>query len=105
MADNLFALPPQRDDAEEIFEPLLDKPGLKIERILSFGQPSPQQGWFNQPEDEWVTVLEGHATLEIKGKPPIRLTAGAHIFIPAHTPHRVLHTRAEPPTIWLAVHG
>jgi len=30
--------------------------------------------------------------------------AGDHLFIPAHTRHRVLATSEEPRCLWLAVH-
>jgi cupin 2 domain-containing protein len=32
------------------------------------------------------------------------LGAGDTIFIPAHTPHRVVTTSTNPQCIWLAVH-
>jgi len=32
------------------------------------------------------------------------LVSGDYLFIPAHTPHRVVETSAEPQCIWLAVH-
>ena len=75
--------------------------GLRIERIVSSASPDPVV--YDQTQDEWVILLEGSATLEIAGE-PIDLGPGDHLFIPAHTPHRVLATRPEPRCVWLAVH-
>ncbi|QIJ76850.1 cupin domain-containing protein [Methylobacterium sp. NI91] len=99
---NLFAgLPAQAD--EEIFETLLARPGLRVERILSAGQASPPGFWYDQDGDEWVAVLQGSAELRFADEPAPRLLApGDHLLIPAHRRHRV--ERTANPTIWLAVH-
>ncbi|NEO01320.1 MAG: cupin, partial [Moorea sp. SIO3I7] len=34
-----------------------------------------------------------------------KLKPGDYLFIKAHQKHRVEYTSAEPPCIWLAVHG
>ena len=47
--------------------------------------------------------MQGQATLEVSGE-TLALGPGDHLFIPAHTLHRVLATSAEPPCLWLAVH-
>ena len=76
-----------------------------VERIVSQGQCSPQGFWYDQDWDEWVTVVQGEARLEMKGqKDLVRLTRGDHLMIPAHVKHRVAWTSVNPPTIWLAVH-
>jgi cupin 2 domain-containing protein len=33
------------------------------------------------------------------------LKAGDYLLIPAHCRHRVEYTSADPPCIWLAIHG
>ena len=99
---NLFAVLPARGD-EEVFETLLARPGLRVERIVSTGQASPPGFWYDQDEDEWVAVLQGGAELRFDDEPaPRRLAAGDHLLIPAHRRHRVEGTHN--PTIWLAVH-
>jgi cupin 2 domain-containing protein len=87
--------------AGEDFAELLRLRGLRIERIVSSASPDPVV--YDQTQDEWVILLEGSATLEIAGE-PIDLGPGDHLFIPAHTPHRVLATWPEPRCVWLAVH-
>ncbi len=47
-------------------------------------------------------VLSGAAKLEVEDR-TVHLGPGDSIHIPAHTPHRVLWTTAEEPTVWLAV--
>jgi len=85
----------------EVFEDLLRHGRLQIERILS--SEDPDGGLYDQPQDEWVCLLQGEARLWIDGE-TVRLQAGDYRFIPAHTPHRVLETSREPPCLWLAVH-
>jgi cupin 2 domain-containing protein len=55
-----------------------------------------------------VLLLSGKARLEIAGE-TFALSSGDYLFIPAHTPHRVLQTSVEPTATepgctWLAIH-
>jgi cupin 2 domain-containing protein len=99
---NLFANLPA-DIPEEIFETLLEKGGLKIERIVSKGQASPENFWYDQEQNEWVLVLQGEAEIEFKNE-KTKLRAGDHLLIEARKKHRVSYTSSEPPVIWLALH-
>ena len=87
--------------AGETVEPLLERDGLRIERILS--SPHWASGPYDQHGDEWVALLQGSALLEIAGE-RLTLHAGEALLLPAHSPHRVLDTSADPPCVWLAVH-
>ena len=101
--DNIFkALP----DAllQEQFEILAESGQLKIERIVSRGQPSPASGWHDQPQNEWVMVVEGEAILSFIDQPQISLATGDFLLIPAHQKHRVSYANPEQVTIWLAIH-
>ena len=89
-------------DTEEIFTTLFEKAGVKIERIDSHGQASPEGFWYDQPQDEWVLLVKGDAVLEIADQPSLTLKAGDHVLIPAHVRHRVASTSAD--ALWLAVH-
>ncbi|GDY27985.1 cupin [Agarivorans sp. Toyoura001] len=62
---NLFAKLPT-DVNQEHFNDLLKSEHVRVERIVSYGQSSPEQGWYDQDENEWVIVLEGSATLALK---------------------------------------
>ena len=55
---NLFDLPAQFPE-QEVTQELLAAPGVRIERILSSGQTSPEGFWYDQEEQEWVAILEG----------------------------------------------
>ncbi|WP_322997611.1 cupin domain-containing protein [Castellaniella sp.] len=104
MLKNLFAAMPV-DAAHEAFDDLLDVPGLRIERIVSHGQKSPSDFWYEQDEDEWVIVLQGSAALQVTGRNDlVMLAPGDHYWIPAGLRHRVHSTAQDGPTIWLAVH-
>ncbi|CAE6930719.1 hypothetical protein ACOMICROBIO_FLGHMIGD_03435 [Vibrio sp. B1FLJ16] len=99
---NLFANLPD-DITEETFEDLLCHDTLRIERIVSHGQTSPAEGWYDQKEHEWVLVLKGAGELTFENGAIKHLEAGDHINIPAHTKHKVSWTDPGQATIWLAV--
>lgn len=102
---NLLSALPARIEAE-VFQELLRAPGLRIERILSRGQTSPAEGWYDQAEHEWIAVLQGAALLRFDDGSEIRLDPGDHLHIPAHRKHRVAWTDPDRITVWLAVfHG
>ena len=99
---NLFAhLPAGKQDCE-LFSEILARPGLRIERIVSTGQCSPENFWYDQQEGEWVIVLQGEAKLRLEDR-VVHLKAGDHLDIPPHCRHRVDWTSSEQATIWLAV--
>lgn len=52
---------------EEVFETILRRKGLKIERITSFGQATPEGEWLKEKKNEWVVLLKGRAVLRFKG--------------------------------------
>ncbi|MGO4328010.1 cupin domain-containing protein [Cupriavidus sp. 2TAF22] len=101
---NLLAgVPVER--AAERFDALLERPGLKIERIVSNGQASPPDFWYDSAQDEWVLLLSGSAGLHIDGEAEARrLLPGDWLYLPAHCRHRVAWTDAAQPSVWLAVH-
>lgn len=90
--------------AEELFEVLLERPGFKLERIVSAGHATAPGQWYDQERDEWVVLLSGSATLLFEGEPARELRPGDHVFIPAHRRHRVERTDATNKTVWLALH-
>jgi len=97
--------PPVADQVEEIFETLLQRPGLKVERIISSGQATPPGEWYDQDWDEWVLLLSGSADLLIEGEPDARrLSPGDSLLLPAHCRHRVEWTDPNGQTVWLALH-
>ena len=91
--------------ADEQVERLIDGPTVRIERIVSTGQASPPGFWYDQPDDEFVVLISGAARLRFETDDlTLELAPGDWVEIPAHVRHRVESTRAEPPTVWLAVH-
>lgn len=90
---------------DEQFLSLLVRPGLTIERIVSTGQTTPPDEWYDQPQGEWVLLLYGAATLRFEDEPTPRvLHPGDHLDIAPHRRHRVESTSLNEPTVWLAVH-
>jgi cupin 2 domain-containing protein len=100
---NIFAQIPD-DLRDEVFEALVQEGGVTIERIISNGQVSHQNGWYDQQRDEWVMVLQGEASIAFENGAVMRLGAGDYLNIPAHCRHRVIHTSSSTATVWLAVH-
>jgi cupin 2 domain-containing protein len=100
---NLFAEIPTQLAQEEITT-LIASPALRIERIVSRGQASLPELWYDQPQDEWVIVLAGDAELAFADGATMRMTAGDYVHIPAHRRHRVAWTDPVQATVWLAVH-
>ena len=88
--------------AEELVESLHSTRELRIERIVSQGQSSPDGFWYDQSQHEWVVVLRGAARLEFEHETR-ELRPGDFVNIPAHVRHRVAWTTPDEPTIWLAV--
>ncbi len=101
--ENIFKNITKNPD-KEIFEDIISKDGIKIERIISHGQTSPKKGWYNNKKDEWVMILKGKAILSFKNGTDVKLKKGDYINIPPHTKHKVSWTLPDEETIWLAVH-
>ena len=103
--NNLFASLPPSGTPDEEFSELLAQPGLRIERIVSNGQASPPDFWYQQTQGEWVVLIQGEALLRFEDEAQARhLTTGDYLDIAPQRRHRVDATRLDGPTIWLAVH-
>lgn len=86
----------------ELTETLVAASSVRVERIVSHGHTSPDDFWYDQPEHEWVAVLQGAARLRFDDE-VLELGPGDFVNIPAHRRHRVEWTTPDEPTIWLAV--
>lgn len=106
---NIFKIPNTSNKEEEYFEDILHGKNIRLERIISEGQSSPEGFWYNQEKDEWVVLLKGNATLKTKDENGLEtlwnLNPGDSIFLKANHKHRVEKTSVNPKAIWLAVHG
>lgn len=102
MLTNLFDNIPEKAE-EEHFSELLQTEGVRIERIVSFGQASPDGFWYAQEENEWILLLEGSAVLEFENGSKISLKSGDFLNIPSKIRHRVEKTDKTTRTVWLAV--
>ena len=89
--------------AGEVTEGLAGSDGVRIERIVSHGERSPDGFWYDQDEAEFVLVLAGAAQLRFADGEVLRLKPGDWIDIAPHRHHRVDWTDPEQPTVWLAV--
>ncbi|WOX07169.1 cupin domain-containing protein [Microbulbifer pacificus] len=108
---NILSMLPDTTQGE-VFDSIVAGDHVRVERIVSGGQVTPEGAWYDQAEHEWVLVLAGAARLEIeepaaRGDPPswreVALAQGDCLNIPAHCKHRVSWTDPDRPTVWLAV--
>lgn len=102
--NNIFKISGSEGQTNEIFEILADG-SARIERIISQGQISPENEWYNQELDEWVVLIQGESTILFEKNIEIQLIGGDYLLIPAHKKHRVIYTSTAPACIWLAIHG
>jgi len=88
---------------EELFENIIDKDGLKLQRIVSEAHTTPEGEWYDQTDNEWIILLQGSAILTFEDEEEVKLEVGDHINIPAHKCHRVSWISKDEKTIWLAL--
>lgn len=101
--DNMFDTKEWNRDIE-LFTTLFEKPAYRIERILSAGHTSPEQGWYDQDEHEFILLLQGEAVIGFE-EGDVKLRAGDTLNIPPRKKHKVTYTSSDPHCIWLAVFG
>ena len=85
----------------EIFETIITNDNIKIERIISYGQTTPEDFWYDQNENEFVVVLKGKAIIKYDNNKVFKLKEGDSLFIPSKQKHKVIYT--SNPTIWLSI--
>ena len=104
LSGDVIGLLPDAGSAE-IFETLLERDSVRIERIISKGQVTPVGEWYDQSWNEWVLLLQGEALLLLEGEAePRRMAPGQWIMLPARCRHRVEWTMPGQETVWLALH-
>jgi cupin 2 domain-containing protein len=86
----------------EIFETILQTQHLRVERIISRGQKSDADFWYEQEQAEWVLVIKGAARIQFENH-FVELQAGDYINIEPHQKHRLDWTTPDAETVWLAV--
>lgn len=97
---NLFSTSGIETREREFSELILSADGeFKMERILSFGNPSPEGFWYNQTEDEWVLLLKGSAKVEFDNGDIVDMVEGDYIVIMAGMKHRVVEVSDD--ALWL----
>lgn len=102
MKKNIFEHIPE-SIPKEIFETIIESDSIKIERIISKGQSSPESFWYDQVKNEWLIVIKGKAKLQFEDNKVVDLTKGDYTNIPAHKKHRVAWADPDDKTIWLAI--
>ena len=88
----------------EVFQPLWEQSDVLIERIVSRGQRSAPDTWYEQDRHEWVLLLKGAAKIRWEDGSETELNQGDYVAIQARQKHRVEWTDPNQDTIWLAIH-
>ena len=101
MSNLLKDIPPHLP--QELTQVLARGQNVRIERIVSEGQASPLNFWYDQNENEWVLLIQGEASIEFASGEIRTMIAGDYLLIPAHIKHRVKSTSTQDQTIWLAI--
>lgn len=97
---NLLAPLPDAATGEVTTE-LIARDGVRFERIVSHGQASPADFWYDQAEHEFVFLVQGQAELEFGEGRIVTLRPGDWLEIEAHVRHRVRSTARDERTVWL----
>lgn len=100
MPTNLLSQLPS-NEGKEVFETIFQNSALKIERIISFAQTTPEGEWYDQDEDEFVLLVEGSATIFFEDNSEVILKKNDYIHIEAHKKHRVTSTSLD--ALWLCI--
>ena len=104
IVNNLFACSPSSGNEEQIHT-LVNSGNIRIERIVSNGQCSPNDFWYDQPEDEWVLLMKGTAVLAWEDGTMVSLKSGDFLTIPAHLKDRVFHCPLDAVWVWSGVNS
>ncbi len=93
--NNIFDNLPDKPLAGEVIETLFENERIQLERIVTAGQTTPKDEWYDQGQDEWVLLLKGQATLVFEDEQESHLSPGDYLFIETHKKHRVSWTSPD----------
>lgn len=98
---NIFEKVLVNKNEEQFFE-IFKNETIKVEKIVSNGQKSPENFWYEQEKNEYILLLSGSAILQFEDF-EIELEKGDCLNISAMKKHRVKFTSLSEPTIWFAI--
>ncbi|MDR2408764.1 MAG: cupin domain-containing protein [Bacteroidales bacterium] len=101
--NNIFDLENISFSDKEVTDILASSRNSRIERIVSFGQTTNENEWYDQIQNEFVLLLQGEARIGFDNGEEKYLSQGDFLIIPAHARHRVNYTSSQPVCIWLTV--
>ena len=85
---------------EEIKETIFQENNFRIEIIKSNGEVSEKDFWYDQKENEFVSLLSGSATIDF-GDKLLELKPNDKVMIKKGQRHRIVKTSID--TIWLCL--
>ena len=87
---------------DEVFENLFCDKKLRVERIVSKGQTTADDYWYDQNSNEFVVVLQGCGIVLFDDKREFKLKKGDSLLIKSYQRHKVIFTDKTEETLWLA---
>ena len=84
----------------EVVTTLLENEKIRVEKISSFGNASPNDFWYCQDESEWVMLTNGKAQIQFEDE-FVDLCKDDYMLIPAYKKHRVSYVSDD--AEWLCV--
>ncbi len=99
---NLYEYNMAAESGGELTDVLYEDRHIRVERIVSMGQTTPESFVYDQKEDELVTVIKGEAALLLTDEDrELHLYEGDSFMIYAGVKHKVIYTSS--PCIWYCV--
>lgn len=71
-------------------------PGKQMLAWVARIPPGGTSGWHYHPYDEFVYILDGAVTMQVKGKAPVIVRAGETFHVPANAVHRATNASNNP---------
>jgi len=78
--ENIFANIP-KELAAEVVENIVQNNAVNIERIISKGHISPESGWYEEQQNEWVILLKGQAMILFENQTTVYLKPGDYTHV------------------------
>jgi len=83
------------------FENLLDEGYCKVKRLIVKTQQRPSYQYHHKRDEHWI-IVSGTAKVTLDDIETTH-SSGAHVYVPAGTPHRIQNTSDTEPLIFIEV--
>lgn len=85
----------------ELSQIIFENEKIMVEKIISQGEISKTDEWFDQSQDEFVILVDGYAEITYSNLTTTKLSKGDNLFIPKNVKHRVSYTSEN--CVWVCI--